>query len=106
MRRRPDLANNQASNFFKARDGDSDTASMADAIDDLARPCPTPAPPTRACWCKFKRHSDHEKTAYLHGLAGDLAASEQGEAGLIASDVIRAVPRAIQHVLTGDAPAT
>lgn len=43
---------------------------------------------------------------YLHGLAGDLAASEQGEAGLIAGDVIRAVPRAIQRVLTDDAPAS
>ncbi len=43
---------------------------------------------------------------YLHGLAGDLAASEQGETGLIAGDVIRAVPRAIQHVLTDDTPAT
>ncbi len=43
---------------------------------------------------------------YLHGLAGDLAASEQGEAGLIAGDVIRAIPRAIQRVLTDDAPTT
>ena len=43
---------------------------------------------------------------YLHGLAGDLAASEQGEAGLIAGDVIRAIPRAIQRVLTDDTPAT
>jgi NAD(P)H-hydrate epimerase len=40
---------------------------------------------------------------YLHGLAGDLAASEQGEAGLIAGDVIRAVPRAIHRVVTDDA---
>ena len=38
---------------------------------------------------------------YLHGLAGDLAASDQGEMGLIAGDVIRAIPRAIHHVLTG-----
>jgi NAD(P)H-hydrate epimerase len=36
---------------------------------------------------------------YLHGLAGDLAASEQGEAGLLAGDVLRAIPRAIQQVL-------
>src|SRR5207245_2865077 len=43
---------------------------------------------------------------YLHGLAGDLAAAEQGEAGLIAGDVIRAIPRAIQRVLTDDAPGT
>ncbi|TAL11665.1 MAG: NAD(P)H-hydrate dehydratase [Nitrospirae bacterium] len=43
---------------------------------------------------------------YLQGLAGDLAAMEQGEAGVIAGDVIRAIPRAIQHVVTGNAPAT
>ena len=43
---------------------------------------------------------------YLHGLAGDLAASEQGEEGLIAGDVIRAIPRAIQHVVTDNAPVT
>jgi hydroxyethylthiazole kinase-like uncharacterized protein yjeF len=43
---------------------------------------------------------------YLHGLAGDLAAAEQGEAGLIAGDVIRAIPRAMQRVLTDNAPGT
>ncbi len=42
---------------------------------------------------------------YLHGLAGDLAASEQGEAGLIAGDVIRAIPRAIQQVVTDNTTA-
>ena len=42
---------------------------------------------------------------YLHGLAGDLAALEQGEAGVIAGDVIRAVPRAIQHILADTTPA-
>jgi ADP-dependent NAD(P)H-hydrate dehydratase / NAD(P)H-hydrate epimerase len=31
---------------------------------------------------------------YLHGLAGDLAAREQGEIPLMATDVIRAIPRA------------
>ena len=31
---------------------------------------------------------------YLHGLAGDLAAADVGEAPLIASDLIRAIPRA------------
>ena len=39
---------------------------------------------------------------YLHGLAGDLAASEEGEMGLIAGDVIRAIPWALQYVLTED----
>jgi len=43
---------------------------------------------------------------FLHGLAGDLAAAEQGEAGLIAGDVIRAIPRAMRHVATDNAPAT
>jgi NAD(P)H-hydrate epimerase len=32
--------------------------------------------------------------AYLHGLAGDLAAKEMGQASLIAGDLIRALPRA------------
>ena len=44
--------------------------------------------------------------AFLHGLAGDLAAAEEGETGLIAGDVIRAIPRAIQRVLADHAPAT
>ncbi len=43
---------------------------------------------------------------FLHGLAGDLAAAEQGEAGLIAGDVIRAIPQATRHVLTDNAPGT
>ena len=41
---------------------------------------------------------------FLHGLAGDLAASDQGEMGLIAGDVLRAIPRAIHHVLTNETP--
>jgi len=36
--------------------------------------------------------------AYLHGLAGDLAASEKTEPGLIAGDVIEFIPAALQHV--------
>ena len=36
---------------------------------------------------------------YVHGLAGDLAASELGETGLIAGDVIRAIPLAIRRIL-------
>ena len=35
--------------------------------------------------------------AYLHGLAGDLAAAEQGEIGLIASDIADRIPRAIRQ---------
>jgi NAD(P)H-hydrate epimerase len=42
---------------------------------------------------------------YLHGLAGDLAAGTRGEDGLIASDVIDAIPAAFQRVQAG-APAT
>jgi ADP-dependent NAD(P)H-hydrate dehydratase / NAD(P)H-hydrate epimerase len=34
---------------------------------------------------------------YLHGLAGDLAAAEVGQAPLMASDLILALPRAYQH---------
>lgn len=33
---------------------------------------------------------------HLHGLAGDLAAKEKGEAGLIASDLVSMIPYAIQ----------
>ncbi len=38
---------------------------------------------------------------YIHGLAGDLAASSMGEPGLIASDVISAIPHALTHILSG-----
>jgi len=41
---------------------------------------------------------------YVHGLAGDLAASEMGEMGLIAGDVIRAIPLAIRRILEDDLP--
>ena len=36
---------------------------------------------------------------YLHGAAGDLAAAEKGQAGLIAGDIIEQIPHAIQFVL-------
>jgi NAD(P)H-hydrate repair Nnr-like enzyme with NAD(P)H-hydrate dehydratase domain len=32
---------------------------------------------------------------YFHGLAGDLAAADRGEEGLIASDIIQAIPAAL-----------
>ncbi|HHW14128.1 MAG TPA: NAD(P)H-hydrate dehydratase [Firmicutes bacterium] len=38
---------------------------------------------------------------YLHGLAGDLAAEEAGQAGLTAGDVVRWLPRTIRRVLEG-----
>ncbi len=34
---------------------------------------------------------------YLHGLAGDFAAAEKGEAGLIAGDVIERIPHAVMN---------
>jgi NAD(P)H-hydrate epimerase len=40
--------------------------------------------------------------AYLHGLAGDLAAMPIGEPGLIASDVISAIPHALLQLLFED----
>jgi NAD(P)H-hydrate epimerase len=36
---------------------------------------------------------------YLHGLAGDLAAREIGEIPLMATDLIRAIPRAYSHFI-------
>jgi ADP-dependent NAD(P)H-hydrate dehydratase len=35
--------------------------------------------------------------AYVHGLAGDLAKVDYGEVGLIASDVLQRLPRALTH---------
>jgi ADP-dependent NAD(P)H-hydrate dehydratase / NAD(P)H-hydrate epimerase len=42
---------------------------------------------------------------YLHGLAGDLAADEKGEEGLIAGDVVEAIPAAIRQVQQPRGPA-
>lgn len=39
--------------------------------------------------------------AYLHGLAGDIAARRVGEASLIAGDVVAALPQAICQTLSG-----
>ncbi len=40
--------------------------------------------------------------AYLHGLAGDIAAARLGEPSLLAGDVLKAVPDAMRHVMTGE----
>jgi NAD(P)H-hydrate epimerase len=37
--------------------------------------------------------------AYIHGLAGDIAATEKGQYGLIASDIKEAIPYAIKAVM-------
>jgi len=39
---------------------------------------------------------------YVHGLAGDLAALTMGEPGLIASDVISAIPHALTQTISGE----
>jgi hydroxyethylthiazole kinase-like uncharacterized protein yjeF len=39
---------------------------------------------------------------YLQGLAGDLAAGEQGEAGMITGDLIEKIPQAIQTIVEGN----
>ena len=36
--------------------------------------------------------------AYLHGLAGDLTAREIGQVGMVASDLIPMLPRAIRNL--------
>jgi NAD(P)H-hydrate epimerase len=36
---------------------------------------------------------------YAHGLAGDLARDQNGEVGLIAGDVVDALPDAFDHVV-------
>lgn len=42
---------------------------------------------------------------YLHGLAGDLVAEEQGLIGMAAGDVVRWLPRAIRKVAGAEPPA-
>jgi NAD(P)H-hydrate epimerase len=37
-----------------------------------------------------------EAGAYLHGLAGDLAAGERGEVAMVAGDVVEALPGALR----------
>ncbi len=39
---------------------------------------------------------------YIHGLAGDLAAQEQGKRGMIASDILHHIPRAMEVIIKGD----
>ena len=36
---------------------------------------------------------------YIHGLAGDLAIKETTEMGLVASDIIKAIPQALKAIL-------
>ena len=40
--------------------------------------------------------------AYIHGLAGDLAAQRMTEYSLIATDITKYLPRAFMRILTGE----
>ena len=40
---------------------------------------------------------------FLHGLAGDQAAQQQGERGLVATDLIAALPAILRHWENGEA---
>jgi len=40
--------------------------------------------------------------AYLHGLAGELVRNELGPAGMVAGDLLPALPRALRRVGHGD----
>ncbi len=56
---------------------------------------------TAALLAQYPDRSATEVTAaavYLHGLAGDIAAREIGEASMIAGDILEALPRAYQEI--------
>ena len=56
---------------------------------------------TAALLAQYPDRSPTEVTAaavYLHGLAGDMAARELGEASVIAGDILEALPRAYQEI--------
>jgi ADP-dependent NAD(P)H-hydrate dehydratase / NAD(P)H-hydrate epimerase len=56
---------------------------------------------TAALLAQYPDRSPTEVTAaavYLHGLAGDIAARELGEASMIAGDILESLPRAYQEI--------
>lgn len=56
---------------------------------------------TAALLAQYPDRSPTEVTAaavYLHGLAGDMAARELGEASMIAGDILEALPKAYQEI--------
>jgi len=70
------------------------TGGMGDVLTGaLAALLAQGLPPLEAAAC----------AAYLHGLAGDLAAQPRGEAGLLAHEVADEIPRALARVRAGQA---
>jgi NAD(P)H-hydrate epimerase len=68
------------------------TGGTGDVLTGMLAGLIAQCPPVRWGWWRSLIFG-----VYLHGLAGDVAAEKVGEAALMASDLIRAIPRAYQR---------